>query len=102
MKTDSKPLRDSGQPPPRVAVGVLDHEPPKPRMLPVWFFIGVILIIYGCMIFAEGLYELAHPPLTVLAGAHAPIWWGAVMAVVGVVFFEKNRHPGRRPAGSGR
>ena len=31
-------------------------------MLPVWYFIGVVLIIYGVMIFAQGIYDLSHIP----------------------------------------
>jgi len=55
-------------------------------MLPVWFFIGVILLIYGIMIFATGIYELSHPPATVLANLHAPIWWGAVLTIAGAIY----------------
>ena len=59
------------------------------KMLPVWFFIGAILAIYGVMIVIEGLYELNHPPGTELENLHAPIWWGAVMTIVGVAFIYK-------------
>jgi hypothetical protein len=31
------------------------------RILPVWFFVGVILLIYGILILATGLYEFSHP-----------------------------------------
>ncbi len=64
----------------------MDEKPQKRHMLPVWFFIGVILLIYGIMIFASGIYELSHPPSTVLANLHAPIWWGAILAIVGAVY----------------
>lgn len=93
MKEKPQPLRDGGRPPARIAVGLVDQQPPKPPMLPVWFFIGIILFIYGVLIFVSGLYEISHPPLTVLQDLHAPIWWGAIMAVVGVVYVAKNRHP---------
>jgi len=52
-------------------------------MLPVWFFVGLLLGTYGVLIFASGIAGWSHPPATVLAGLHAPVWWGALMAVVG-------------------
>lgn len=72
----------------RVATDTMD-QPEKRHMLPVWFFIGVILLIYGVMIVATGIYELSNPPSTVLANLHAPIWWGAVLAVVGGIYVAK-------------
>lgn len=71
----------------------MDNPPQKHHMLPVWFFIGVVLIIYGVMIFAQGIYQISHPVGTVLEDLHPAVWWGALMAVVGVVFVQKNRRP---------
>jgi len=56
------------------------------RMVPVWFFVGVILLIYGVLILATGLYEFSHPPATVLAYLHPAIWWGALLTIVGGVY----------------
>ena len=56
------------------------------RIIPVWFFVGIILLIYGLLIFATGLYELSHPPSTVLAHLHPAIWWGALLTVVGAIY----------------
>ena len=58
----------------------------KPLMLPVWFFVGVLLAIYGVLIAASGLAEWSHPSGTVLAELHAPVWWGALLAVIGLVY----------------
>jgi hypothetical protein len=52
-------------------------------MIPVWFFVGVLLAIYGALVLASGLSEWATPPPTVLAELHAPVWWGAVLLVFG-------------------
>jgi hypothetical protein len=93
MDTNPKSKRESGEPPGKVAIDVTDSPPRGHHMLPVWFFIGIILTIYGALICIEGLLEYSNPPDTVLAGAHAPIWWGAIMVVVGVVFTAKNRRP---------
>ena len=56
------------------------------RIVPVWFFVGVLLLIYGALIFASGLAEWSHPPDTVLAELHAPVWWGALLIVLGGVY----------------
>ena len=63
----------------------------------IWFFIGVLLVIYGFMIFGYGIFELAvgsYPPLVQLTSLHTPIWWGAVLAALGVFYTVKFR-PGR-------
>jgi hypothetical protein len=52
-------------------------------LIPVWFFVGLLLGVYGLLILSSGLAELSNPPATVLANLHAAVWWGAVMVVVG-------------------
>ncbi len=78
--------RGEAPPPRRIGVDLRDEYPQKSQMLPVWFFIGVILSIYGVLILAAGVYDFSNPPPTVLAELHAPVWWGALMAVVGGVY----------------
>jgi len=58
------------------------------RMIPVWFFAGILLFIYGILIFISGLAEWSHPPATVLSNLHAPVWWGAIMIVMGGAFVQ--------------
>jgi FtsH-binding integral membrane protein len=58
----------------------------SPRMIPVWFFVGVILLIYGVIILATGFYEFSHPPSTVLARLHPAIWWGILLIILGGVY----------------
>ena len=62
----------------------------------IWFFIGVLLSVYGAMIFCYGLYELATNQLAnvVLSNLHAPIWWGGMMLVLGL-FYGIRFRPGR-------
>lgn len=62
----------------------------------IWFFIGLMLTIYGLMILAYGLYEIATGSLAnvQLANLHTPVWWGALLLVLGVVYVFKFR-PGR-------
>ena len=58
----------------------------KHFIIPVWFFVGLLLAVYGALIFASGLAEWSHPSNTVLAELHAPVWWGAVLAIVGAAY----------------
>jgi FtsH-binding integral membrane protein len=70
-------------------------------IIPVWFFVGIILLIYGVLIFITGLAEFGSPPPTVLSELHAPVWWGAILAVIGAVyvyFFRPKKAAGGPPA----
>ena len=58
----------------------------KHHIIPVWFFVGLLLLIYGVIIFSTGIAEWSHPPDTVLADLHAPVWWGGVLIVLGAVY----------------
>lgn len=62
-----------------------------PGFVSIWFFIGVLLTAYGLLITATGLYELASPPQNppVLSNLHASVWWGAVLLIIGLVYFKK-------------
>jgi FtsH-binding integral membrane protein len=66
----------------------------KHHIVPVWFFVGVLLLVYGVMIFISGLVEWSHPPGTVLAELHAPVWWGMLLIVLGGLYCWMFR-PGR-------
>ena len=66
-------------------------------MVPIWFFIGALLLLYGILITGAGLYELWYPPThttVVHAELHAGIWWGALLLILGVFYSVKFR-PGR-------
>ena len=56
------------------------------HMIPVWFFVGVILLIYGVIIVGTGIYEFANPPATVLSNLRPALWWGALLTVIGGVY----------------
>ena len=59
----------------------------KHHIIPVWFFVGVLLLVYGVLIFVSGLREWNSPPPRVeLAQLHAPVWWGAILIVLGSVY----------------
>jgi hypothetical protein len=64
------------------------------HIIPVWFFVGVLLLAYGVLIFASSLVEFSHPSGTVLANLHAPVWWGALLIVVGLFYTLRFRPRG--------
>jgi hypothetical protein len=52
----------------------------------IWFFIGVLLTIYGVLITGAGIYGLSHPPAVRLAGLHAGLWWGVLLLAIGAAY----------------
>ncbi|MBZ5585317.1 MAG: hypothetical protein LAQ30_24570 [Acidobacteriia bacterium] len=64
-------------------------------MLSIWFFIGVLLLMYGFVILGAGIYELANPAERAVASElrwigveylHPSIWWGALLIVLGSIY----------------
>ncbi|HOX03086.1 MAG TPA: hypothetical protein P5555_05965 [Candidatus Paceibacterota bacterium] len=66
------------------------------RQIPIWFFIGALLVLYGVIILGTGVYQVVQPPEKPLALAHlhAGVWWGALMVAVGSTYVWRFR-PGR-------
>jgi uncharacterized membrane protein YidH (DUF202 family) len=63
----------------------------------IWFFIGVLLAIYGVLILGYGLVEWTtgnYAAGVQLTQLHTPVWWGSVLAALGVFYLVKFR-PGR-------
>jgi FtsH-binding integral membrane protein len=69
-----------------VTVDLEDSKPRDHRMIPVWFFVGIILLIYGVIILGTGICEFSSPPATVLADKHPAVWWGALLTVIGGIY----------------
>ncbi len=59
----------------------------------IWFFIGLMLTAYGLLILAYGLYEIVTGNLAnvQLANLHTPVWWGAILLLVGLMYVIKFR-----------
>ena len=59
---------------------------PKPveEPLPIWFFVGVILLVYGLLVMGAAVFM--EPRATVLAETKPGLWWGAVLVVAGGLF----------------
>jgi len=54
----------------------------------IWFFIGVMMAIYGLLIATAEIYDTVtgQPTTVVLANLHVGIWWGILMLVIGVIY----------------
>ncbi len=59
--------------------------------IPIWFFIGALLAVYGVLILGAGLFGLVHPPAVELANLHAGLWWGALLLVIGLGYLVRYR-----------
>ena len=72
------------------------------KQIPIWFFIGVLLSVYGVLILGAGIYGWSNPPpkaaQVALWDYHADVWWGALLIAIGAVYFRRFR-PGRRAGG---
>jgi hypothetical protein len=66
----------------------------KPEQVPVWFFVGVLLLVYGAIIAMVGVYHLfpqqANPDLA-MQWLHADLWWGALLTLLGGFYTARYR-----------
>jgi hypothetical protein len=56
------------------------------KQIPIWFFVGGLLLIYGIIITVMGVYNLfpGHArPGVVLQWLHADLWWGLLLIALG-------------------
>jgi hypothetical protein len=58
------------------------------QTIPIWFFVGLQLIVYGLLILGSGLYDLLAGVKrdTVLAELHIGVWWGALLLFLGLLY----------------
>ena len=67
--------------------------------LSIWFFVGVLCLVYGVILTCEGVYEFAHPSeaalrLPLLQALHPTFWWGLLMTAFGA-FYTVRFRPGK-------
>lgn len=60
----------------------------------IWFFIGLLILVYGVLILGASLADFSSPPDVVMADLHVGVWWGALLIVIGAVYVFCFR-PGR-------
>lgn len=62
------------------------------NLISIWFFIGVLVLVYGVIILGAGLF--GAPPAgrkVVLYELRADLWWGALMTILGLIYTLKFR-----------
>lgn len=61
-------------------------------MKPIWYFVGLILLITGTIVVVSGVYTYFNPPEVkkVLSETHPELWWGTIMMIVGAIYVWKN------------
>jgi hypothetical protein len=63
----------------------------KENQIPIWFFIGALVGVYGLIILGTGIVRLIRPPVVPMAlgNLHADVWWGVLLLAVGAVYTIK-------------
>ena len=68
--------------------------------LSIWFFVGLVLTLYGIIILVANIPTLFSPianPQFVLARLHAGVWWGILLVLLGILFLILH-WPGKHPS----
>jgi hypothetical protein len=52
--------------------------------LPIWFFVGLILLVYGLLVLVGNF--TGTPRVSVLSETKPGLWWGAIITLAGGVF----------------
>ncbi len=68
------------------------------HMLPVWFFIGMLLTIYGVIILITSIVDWSQPSQAILAQYHPGLWGGILLLLIGSLYVLKFRP--HRPSSS--
>lgn len=67
------------------------------QFIPIWFFIGALLVFYGLLILGSGIYGLFVPSTrpVAMSDLHIGIWWGGSMLILGLAYAVRYR-PNRK------
>jgi divalent metal cation (Fe/Co/Zn/Cd) transporter len=60
----------------------------------IWFFVGIVLLMMGILVFISGIINLINPPpkQPVLSELHPALWWGGMMVVMGLIYLISNKN----------
>lgn len=62
-------------------------------MRPIWYFVGLILLIMVGIIFLNGIYQSINPKSikTVLKETQPSLWWGGIMILSDGTLYLKTK-----------
>ena len=68
----------------------------KKHFVSIWFFIGILLFVYGILILGAGLWDVINGIKRdiVMAELHAAVWWGLLLLGLGGFYCIRFR-PGK-------
>ena len=58
----------------------------RKKAVSIWYFIGLLILVYGLLVLSAGIGELFSPSTVVLAELHVGIWWGVFLILVGAIY----------------
>jgi len=58
---------------------------PSDEPLPIWFFVGLILAVYGAILIAAAFFCDVPDRVVPVTNTPAGLWWGALLAAFGLV-----------------
>lgn len=62
------------------------------KLISIWTWVGLVLLCYGLIITATGIYyAVTELPQTVLGNLNPGLWWGVVMMVAGTALLLVGR-----------
>ena len=61
------------------------------REISIWFFCGILTLVYGFVLLVQGVVEWNHPPATVLSELRPTFYWGLLMTVLGGIYTARFR-----------
>jgi len=66
------------------------------RIISIWFFIGVLLLVYGVLVMGADIYYQDHPlrRQVELSYLRPGLWWGGLLVAMGV-FYTVRFRPGK-------
>lgn len=81
----------------KVVIGSLTLMTEPKRTISIWFFIGVLLFVYGVLAIGADIYYQGHPlqRQVELSYLRPGLWWGALLVAMGV-FYTVRFRPGKR------
>jgi uncharacterized membrane protein HdeD (DUF308 family) len=66
----------------------------KKGLKTIWYFVGLVLMSMGVLVFISGVIQFISPTKngSVLSELHPSLWWGALMIVIGLIYYLTNKN----------